>query len=83
VPAPRLLLAAALVLVALPVGYIGLFLIGYSGDSATPADVYVDLAGRRIDADLVGIAAVGAALLLVAAAFVLARRVRGAARPPR
>lgn len=70
----RFVLVTLLVLVALPLGYIGVFLIGYGGDSATPADVTVDLDGREIDADIVGLAAVAVALLLFVGAGALVRR---------
>jgi hypothetical protein len=74
VRAIRIVIAIALVLVALPLAYLGLFLILYTGDSATPADTYVDLAGREIDADVVGVAVVAVGVALLVAGFVLVRR---------
>jgi ribose/xylose/arabinose/galactoside ABC-type transport system permease subunit len=37
------------------IGLIGLFLILYQGDSASEADTYVNLGGRKVDGDFVGI----------------------------
>jgi hypothetical protein len=48
------------------IGLIGLFLILYQGDSASEADIYVNLGGREVDADFVGIPLVVIALIVMA-----------------
>ena len=47
------------------IGLIGLFLILYQGDSASEADTYVNLGGRKVDADFVGIPLVVIAFLVI------------------
>jgi hypothetical protein len=63
--AARLLIGVILLISgALSVLY-GLFAIFYRGDSGGSGDTYVELAGRAIDADVVGAVALLFGLLLV------------------
>ena len=48
------------------IGLIGLFLILYQGDSPSEADTYVNIGGRKVDGDFVGIPLVVIALMVIA-----------------
>jgi hypothetical protein len=48
------------------IGLIGLFLILYQGDSASEANTYVNIGGRRVDGDFVGIPLLVIALMVIA-----------------
>jgi hypothetical protein len=48
------------------IGLIGLFLILYQGDSASEADTYVNIGGRKVDGDFVGILLVVIAIMVIA-----------------
>jgi hypothetical protein len=56
------------------IGLIGLFLILYQGDSASEADTYVNIGGRKIDGDFVGIPLVVIALVVIALSLRSLRR---------
>ena len=48
------------------IGLMGLFLILYQGDSASEAEIYVNIGGGKVDGDFVGIPLVLIALMLIA-----------------
>jgi len=74
------LAAAVGVIVGAAITYLGLFLVGYSGDTGGDADIYVRLRGKRVDADVVGVPlAVGGVIVIVASVLAL-RRARRASR---
>jgi hypothetical protein len=80
----RFVLAGAAALVALPMLYIGVFLIGYSGDTGGDADVTVRLGEERVDADIVGAVVVAVGALFAGTSVIVARSAaRAGAKLPR
>jgi hypothetical protein len=63
--AARLLASVVLLIGGALCALYGLFAIFYGGDSGGDGDTYVELAGRAIDADVVGAVALLFGLLLV------------------
>jgi hypothetical protein len=70
---PRLLVGVALLAGGILLGLYGLFAILYRGDSGG-GDTYVKLAGREVDADLVGAVSLVLALAAILVAVALLRR---------
>jgi hypothetical protein len=66
--------AVLIVIAAVPLTYVGLFLIAYTGDTRNGGDTHVRIAGDKVDADIVGLAAVAGAVVLLAVALTLVRR---------
>ena len=69
----RWALAAIGVLAGAAITYVGVFLIGYSGDTGTDADPYIEVRDTRIDADVVGVSGAIIGLTIMAVSLLALR----------
>lgn len=70
----RLLVAAIGLTGGALLTYVGLFLVGYSGDTGRDDDVHIKVGDSRVDADLVGVPLAAAGFIAIAASVLTLRR---------